>query len=282
MSFPLRGGTAVVTGAAGGIGAALAESLAMRGANLALVDRNAESLATVATKARTTGVTVSEHVLDVADRDALATLPEAVLARHDGVAVLVNNAGVALAGTFAEVSLADFEWLFEIDFWAPVRLTKAFMPALGRAPAAHIVNISSLFGLIAPPGQTAYSAAKFALRGFSESLRHELEGSTISLTVVHPGGVRTEIANSARLPQGADPEAARAQTEAFNKLLRTPPGEAAELITRAIERRDKRLLIGQDAKMGERLQRLFPARYWRFMDRQAKAARTASAGASHG
>ncbi len=268
MSFPVRGGTAVITGAASGIGAALAANLAKRGAHLALADRNEAGLETVATSARAAGVTVSTHVLDVSDRAALEALPEAVLAKHDHVTILVNNAGVALAGDFADVALTDFEWLFDINFWAPVRLTKAFMYALTREPASHIVNISSLFGIIAPPGQAAYCAAKFALRGFSESLRHELGGSHVSLTVVHPGGIRTEIANSARIPQGIDPVEARAQMQEFNKLLRTAPEDAAEQIARAIETRAPRLLIGSDARMAERLQRLFPVTYWKYIKRQ--------------
>ena len=272
MAFPIKGSTALLTGAASGIGAALAVQLAERGAALALADRDRDGLAAVAQRARASGARVSEHVLDVADQDALAALPESVVAEHGRLNLLINNAGVALAGEFAEVTMADFEWLFGINFWAPVRLTKAAMYALAREPNAHIVNISSLFGIIAPPGQTAYCAAKFALRGFSESLRHELEGSSISLTVVHPGGVKTEIANSARIPQGIDPEEARAQTKEFNKLLRTPPETAARLICRAIERRDKRLLIGGDARLAERLQRLFPVDYWRLMKRSSSAA----------
>ncbi len=269
MPFPLRGGTAVITGAASGIGAALSANLARRGANLALADRNQAGLEAVAAIARAAGVTVSTHVLDVSDRAALEALPEAVLAEHERVTVLVNNAGVALAGNFTDVALTDFEWLFDINFWAPVRLTKAFLYALTREPAAHIVNISSLFGIIAPPGQAAYCAAKFALRGFSEALRHELEGSHISLTVVHPGGIRTEIANSARIPQGIDPVEARAQMAEFNKLLRTAPEDAAEQIARAIEARAPRLLIGSDARMAERLQRLFPVTYWKYIRRQS-------------
>ena len=272
MPFPIKGGTAVITGAASGIGAALAANLAKRGANLALADRNEAGLEATAAAARETGIRVSTHVLDVADRAALDALPEAVLGQHDRVTMLVNNAGVALGGTFADNTLADFEWLFDINFWAPVRLTKAFMFALAREPAAHIVNVSSLFGIVAPPGQAAYSAAKFGLRGFSESLRHELEGSSVSLTVVHPGGIRTEIANSARIPQGIDPVAARAQTKEFNKLLRTAPEDAAEQIARAIEQRAPRLLIGSDARMAERVQRLFPVSYWKYIKRQTSAA----------
>ena len=267
-SFPIKGSVAVITGAASGIGAALAANLARKGAHLALADRNGDGLSNVAASARAHGVTVSEHTLDVSDKAALELLPEAVLAAHGKVTILINNAGVALGGTFDDVTLADFEWLFDINFWAPVRLTKAFMYLLRREPASHIVNVSSLFGLIAPPGQTAYSAAKFGLRGFSESLRHELESSNVSVTVVHPGGIKTEIANNARIPQSIDPEEARAQTREFNKLLRTSPEDAAAMIVRAIEKRAPRLLIGNDARMAERIQRLLPATYWKLIKRQ--------------
>ncbi len=270
MEFPLAGGVAVVTGAASGIGAALSASLAQRGCHLALADRNAGGLALTAAAARNHGVTVSEHVLDLADAGAIAALPDAVLAQHGKVSMLVNNAGVALGGTFAEIGLDDFEWLMDINFWGPVRLTRAFMGVLAREPAAHVVNISSLFGLIAPPGQAAYAASKFALRGFSESLRHELAGSPVSLTLVHPGGVRTAIADNARIPQSIDPEVARAAAVEFNKLLRTPPEAAAALIVQAILRRQGRLLIGSDARMADRIQRLFPQTYWRFIQRQTR------------
>ncbi len=270
MEFPLSGAVAVVTGAASGIGAALSANLSQRGCNLALADRSEDGLALTAAAARNHGVTVSEHVLDVADAEAVAALPEAVLAKHGKVSVLVNNAGVALGGTFAEIGLDDFEWLFGINFWGPVRLTRAFMGVLAREPAAHIVNISSLFGLIAPPGQTAYAASKFALRGFSEALRHELAGSPISLTVVHPGGVRTAIADNARIPQSIDPAVARASAVEFNKLLRTPPEAAALLIVQAILRRQGRLLIGGDARMADRIQRLFPQTHWRLIQRQTR------------
>jgi short-subunit dehydrogenase len=268
MEFPLRGGVAVITGAASGIGAALAANLAAKGCHLALSDRNAEGLAAVADAL--SGVTVSQHVLDVSDAEALAALPEAVLDTHGKVTVLVNNAGVALGGTFDQVTLADFAWLFDINFWAPVRLTKAFMYALQREPAAHIVNVSSLFGLVAPPGQAAYCASKFAIRGFSESLRHELLGTPVSLTVVHPGGVRTAIAANARVPQGVDPEEARAAAKEFEKLLVTKPEDAAEQIAKAILARQKRLLIGGDARMVDRIQRILPASYWNIVGRRTR------------
>ncbi len=282
MPFPLQGSTAVITGAASGIGAALSANLAARGTHLALADQNADRLAQVADAARAQGVRVSEHVLDVADRAALEALPEAVLAQHGSVQVLVNNAGVALAGNVADVSLADIEWVLDINFWAPVRLTRAFMYALNQERAAHIVQVSSLFGLIAPPGQAAYCASKFALRGFSESLRHELAGSPVSLTVVHPGGVRTEIARSARIPQGIDPVAARAEMAEFDKLLRTPPETAAELIAQAILARAPRLLIGRDARLAERLQRLFPTTYWKYISRQTGGRVRPRKDATHG
>jgi short-subunit dehydrogenase len=269
-AFPFKGGTAVITGAASGIGAALAANLAARGMNLALADRNAEGLATTATLARARGVRVSEHILDVRDAEALAALPEAVLAEHGAVTVLVNNAGVALMGNFDQVAMDDFNWLMDINFWAPVRLTKAFLYALKREPTAHIVNISSVFGIVAPPGQAAYCAAKFAIRGFSESLRHELAADgNVSLTVVHPGGVRTAIADNARLSQGIDPEEARKATAEFNKLLRTSPEDAAEQIAKAIEKRQGRLLIGSDARMLDRIQRIFPTTYWKRIAKRA-------------
>ena len=269
MDFPMQGGVAVVTGAASGIGAALAEALARRGMNLALADRNAAGLATAAAKARAAGAKVSEHVLDVTDQEALATLPEAVLREHGKVTLLVNNAGVALIGSFEQVSMADFAWVMEVNFWAPVRLTRAFLFALHREPASHIVNLSSVFGLIGPPGNVPYAASKFAIRGFSEALRHELVGSSVTLTVVHPGGIRTAIANTARLSQGVDPEQAKIATAEFTKLLKTAPEDAAAQIVQAVLKRKGRLLIGADARMIDRIQRLFPTTYWKRIARNA-------------
>jgi short-subunit dehydrogenase len=267
VDFPIKGGTGVITGAASGIGAALAVNLAGRGMHLALADRNAAGLGATADRARALGVTVSEHVLDVTDLAALEAFPEAVLARHDRVSLLVNNAGVALMGSFEQVSMADFAWVMDINFWAPVRLTRAFMYVLRREPAAHIVNISSIFGLIGVPGNVPYCASKFAVRGFTEALRSELAGSPISLTSVHPGGIRTAIADTARLSQGIDPAEARTATTEFNKLLKTSPEDAAQVIAEAIRKRHGRALIGGDARMVDRIQRIFPMTYWKRISR---------------
>ncbi|MCC0002612.1 MAG: SDR family NAD(P)-dependent oxidoreductase [Methylobacteriaceae bacterium] len=267
MVFAVRDKVAVVTGAGGGIGRALALELARRGASLALTDRDSQTLSAAVEACRMAGADVSEYVFDMAEPAAIAALPDNVLARHGQVDLLVNNAGVALAGTFDQIGLDDFEWLMAINFWGPVRMCKAFLPALKARPAAHVVNISSLFGLIAPAGQTAYCASKFGLRGFSESLRHELDGTGIGLTVVHPGGVRTSIAHSARFPKGVNSGELAAQLEKFNAFLTTDPKDAAKAILDGVDRRAPRVLIGADAKRGDILQRLMPGTYWKIMKR---------------
>lgn len=263
MKFPLRDGVAVVTGAASGIGRCTSLALAARGCHLALVDRAEAGLAETAGLAARHGVRVSTHRLDVADGAAVAALPHATMAEHGRITVLVNNAGVSLVGRFEEMSMEEFRWLMEINFFGVVALTKAFLPVLMRQERAQVVNVSSLFGIIAPAEQTAYSASKFAVRGFSEALRHELDGSPVGVTVVHPGGVRTAIASSARVAAGADPHLAAAATERFTRhALRLAPEKAAEQLVRAIERRQPRVLIGADARAADVLQRLMPGRYW--------------------
>src|SRR5271156_856114 len=221
-SMNLRNRTAVVTGAAGGIGRGIAKSLACRGCHLALADVNEAELARTAEMVAAPDLRVSQHRLDVADRAAVAALPAQVLAQHPGVDILVNNAGVAIGGTFDQVSEADFEWLFEINFWGVVRMTRAFMPALKASDDARLVNVSSVYGIISPPGQTAYSASKFAVRGFSNALRHELVGSALGVTVVHPGGINTSIARNARVPKGATEEETARQKIAAQKFLIMP------------------------------------------------------------
>jgi len=262
----LEGGVAVVTGAASGIGRATALHLASRGCHLALVDRNAAGLEETARTAAERGIRVTQHPMDVTDATAVASLPDRVVADHGKVTILLNAAGVALQGRFSELSVEEFRWLIEINFMALVGLTKAFLPVLLRQDQAQIANISSIYGIIAPAEQTAYVASKFAVRGFSESLRHELEGTGIEITVIHPGGIRTGIATSARIAAAADQEAAKASRRAFAEAFLTfPPEQAAAAIVRAIERRQKRLLIGADARAAAVLQWLVPVRYWQVL-----------------
>ena len=267
--WTLRGGVVVLTGAASGIGAALAANLARRGMHLALVDLNAAGLEATAAQARAASVTVSTHVLDVADAAAVAALPAAVLAQHGRVTAQVNNAGVALGGLFEQVAAEDFDWLMDINFGATVRLTRAFLPVLAREDAAQLVNVSSIFGIIAPPGQTAYAASKFAVRGFSESLRHELEtnGSPVGVTIVHPGGVRTAISENARLARGLDGADVARERANWRSLLTLAPAAAAETIAVAIDKRAPRVLVGNDAKGAALVQRLFPVTYWKHVAR---------------
>ena len=278
--WTLRSGVAVITGAASGIGAALAVALARRGMRLALVDLDAAGLDATAAKARALGAEASTHVLDVGDAPACAALPADVIAAHGRATLLVNNAGVALGGLFEQVAAQDFDWLMNINFGATVRLTRAFLPLLAREPAAQVVNVSSIFGIIAPPGQTAYAASKFAVRGFSESLRHELAmtGSTVGVTIVHPGGVHTSIADNARLARGLDAADVARERANWRGLLALAPEAAAECMARAIERRAPRLIVGNDAKGAALLQRLFPVNYWKHAARDI-ARRVKKAGA---
>jgi short-subunit dehydrogenase len=266
----LEGRTAVITGAAGGIGRAIAASLARRGCHLALVDIDEAGLEETADLARASGVRVSRHRVDVADRAAVAELPDIVSAEHPGVDILVNNAGVAVGGTFEQVSAEDFEWLFEINFWGVVRMTRAFLPLLRASGDARVVNLSSVYGLVAPPEQVAYAASKFAVRGFSEALRHELKGSGVGVTVVHPGGVNTSIADNARVPAGVSEEEIARRREKHKKLLRLPPAVAAETIVNGVERRQARVLVGSDAKVISLIARLLPVSYWKFLVLRAR------------
>ena len=261
----LAGRTAVITGAAGGIGRAIAVSLAGRGCHLALADVDEIGMAGTADLTREYGVRVSRHYVDVADRAAVAGFPDIVAAEHSGVDILVNNAGVAVGGTFEQVSDEDFEWLFEINFWGVVRMTRAFLPLLRASDDARVVNLSSVYGLVAPPEQAAYSASKFAVRGFSEALRHELEGSRVGVSVVHPGGIATAIAEKARVPAGISEDEIVRRRERYRKLLRLPPEIAGETIVRGIERRQSRILVGSDAKTISLIARLLPVSYWKVL-----------------
>jgi NAD(P)-dependent dehydrogenase (short-subunit alcohol dehydrogenase family) len=257
---------AVITGAGGGIGRAIGLALARRGCHLALADIDDAGNAETAALAGALGVKTSCHRLDVASADAVAALPFDVMQAHGRVDVLVNNAGVAVGGAFVDVSAADFDWLMDINFHGLVRMTRAFLPLLQQSDRARIVNMSSLFGLISPPGQSAYCASKFAVRGFSNALRHELTGTNVGMTVAHPGGVASSIAKNARMPGNLTPEKIEQSKAIAEKLLRMAPDKAGAIIVRAIEKERSRVIVGVDALVLSWLERLVPVHYWRVLD----------------
>lgn len=262
---------AAITGAGSGIGRELAYGLARQGCKLALSDVNAEGLAETAAQARRLGVHVSETLVNVADRDAVHAWADQVVAEFGVVNAIFNNAGVAQGGTVEGNEYADYEWVMNINFWGVVNGTKAFLPHIKASGSGHIVNISSVFGLFAQPGMSAYNASKFAVRGFTESLRQELDMAAcgVSASCVHPGGIKTNIAKTARMNAslnnvtGQDADQARQQ---FNdQLLRTTPEKAAQVIINGVLANKRRILIGPDAYALDGMQRLMPALYQRLV-----------------
>jgi short-subunit dehydrogenase len=271
QAFQFEGSAAAITGAASGIGRALALELAGRGCDLALADLDSAGLESVAkeiTAARPRRVTI--RTVDVADPKQIQDFAAAAIADHPTLNLLFNNAGVALLGQFDEFDPTQMEWLMDINFWGVVRGTRAFLEHLRSRPQAHIINISSIFGIIAPAGQSAYAASKFAVRGFSEALRHELAAgkSTVRLSVVHPGGVKTNIARKARTGTQLRESVSMSEVgDRFERLARTTPAAAAQRIIRGVERNEPRILVGGDAKILDIIQRLRHATYWALLSR---------------
>jgi butyryl-CoA dehydrogenase len=254
------GRVAAITGAGSGIGRALANALAGRGAHLALSDIDDTGLAETVAQCEGFGVKITSAHVDVADRDAVSFWADGVVADHGRVNLIINNAGVALGATVESMSYEDFEWLMNTNFWGVVYGSKAFLPYLKQSGEGHIVNLSSVFGLISVPSQSAYNAAKFAVRGFSDSLRMELEieGATVSVTTIYPGGIKTNIARNARVDASVrdvagDPERA---VRDFERAFITSPEKAAAQILTAVRRDRRRALIGPDAKAIDFVSRL--------------------------
>jgi NAD(P)-dependent dehydrogenase (short-subunit alcohol dehydrogenase family) len=266
----------VVTGAGSGIGRALSYELARRGARLAISDVDDLGLAETASHARVIGAKVHEHRLDVTDRAAMLEYADAVVAQYGAVHIVINNAGVAFTGPIEEMTFEQIEHVMDVDFWGVVNGTKAFLPHVIASGDGHVVNVSSLFGLLAVPGQGAYNAAKFAVRGFTEALRQEmlLAGHPVRVTCVHPGGIKTAIARNAGAVESLDPaELARVFD---TKLAKTSADAAARSILRAVRADRARAVVGLDAKLLDAVVRLLGPRYQRLVTFGAKKAASAA------
>ncbi len=257
---------AAITGAGSGIGRALAINLAKQGCHLALSDVNKNGLSETVNEARGFGVKVSYRVLDVSERAAVYGWAEEVVADHGRVNMIFNNAGVALSGTVEALSIEDYEWIMNINFWGVIYGTKAFLPHLEASGDGHVINISSVFGLTSQPLMSGYNASKFAVRGFTESLRQDLEitGSRVSSTCVHPGGIKTNITRDARISEstfgviGGSKDAMLAE---YEKLFIHTPDSAAKVILEGVRKNKRRVLIGADARIFDGLARVLPTGY---------------------
>jgi NAD(P)-dependent dehydrogenase (short-subunit alcohol dehydrogenase family) len=267
MAF-VSDGVAVVTGAGSGIGRGLVQRLAAAGSAVAMADVDEAGLMETAASLSGKRASATTHVVDVADEAAVRAFAEDVVARHGRVTLLINNAGVALFGTFEEISLEDFRWLLGVNFWGTVYGVEYFLPILRQQPRAHIVNLSSVFGIVAPAGQSAYSASKFAVRGFTEALRHELEGTSVGVSCVHPAGVKTAIARRAKLGAHTPAKTRDEGIVLLDRAAKTSPEDAAARILEGVERGEPRILIGADARKIDVLQRLRPGTYWKALSRR--------------
>lgn len=255
MTFPV----AVVTGASSGIGRALARRLDEEQYRLVVCDVNEAGLRETQAMLKNGSQRV---IFDVSKRPDVEKMAADVLAQHGRIDLVINNAGVSVDAPIAEVAYEDFEWLFGINFWGVVYGTKAFLPKMLEQKSGTIVNVSSVFGLIAHPGQGTYNASKFAVRGFTETLWRELEGTGVHAVSVHPGGVKTNIVRSARVPRTVNDEAKRQQfNKRFDKLAMTTPEKAAEIIMRGVHDKKRRVMVGVDSQLIQLTQRLFPETY---------------------
>jgi NAD(P)-dependent dehydrogenase (short-subunit alcohol dehydrogenase family) len=271
----LAGRTAVITGAASGIGRGLAQLLAGRGCPLAIVDVDEAGLAETERVVGTNGARVFARRLDVSDRDAQLAVADEVRSWSPApLGAVFNNAGVTLSQTIEGVSDEDFRWIVDINFWGVVHGTKAYLPWLLEQDSGAVVNTSSIFGIVGWPAQGTYNATKFAVRGFTEALRHELRGTGVRAVSVHPGGVNTSIARNARFHVDDLGGVSHEQMQLdFARVARLSPDRAAEIIVRGVERGRGRVLVGSDARALDLLQRVMPERYFDVVERLAPLVR---------
>ncbi|WP_447947793.1 SDR family NAD(P)-dependent oxidoreductase [Microbacterium maritypicum] len=266
----LTGSTTVITGAANGMGADIARLLAARGVHLALIDHDAASLATIAAELQ--GVRVTTHVVDLRHDKAVFATAADITEAHPRINALITCAGSSMLGDIDQLTMEEMRWLTDVNLWGTVSITKALLPALRATPAAHITHLASVYALAAPAGRIPYAVSKFAVRAFSEALRHELEGTSVSVGAVYPAGVRTGIILHGRYAAAIDPEVAARAAAAQAAMYHTEPSDAAARIVRATERRAARTMVGREARLIDVLTRVAPASYWRVMRRPLRAA----------
>ena len=256
----------VITGAASGIGAACAHAMASQGAVIVGTDLRADMLAETKASVEAEGGKMHTYLVDVADRDAMFDLAAEVEKHHGGADLILNNAGVAFGAPVAEMQLDDLKWLMDVNFWGVVNGTQAFLPHLIKKNSGHVANVSSIFGLISVPTQSGYNAAKYAVLGFTDALRHEMRGTDIGVSTIHPGGINTNIVRHARLPQGPEAEIEREEAiERFAQFTMTQPDGAAKVIIKGVKKNKARILIGPDAHVVDWIKRLFPSHYLRLL-----------------
>ncbi|WP_347124826.1 SDR family NAD(P)-dependent oxidoreductase [Microbacterium sp. SY138] len=266
----LTGSTTVITGAANGMGADIARLLAARGVHLALIDHDAASLATIAAELQ--GARVTTHVVDLRHDETVFATAADITEAHPRINALITCAGSSMLGDIDQLTMEEMRWLTDVNLWGTVSVTKALLPALRAAPAAHITHLASVYALAAPAGRIPYAVSKFAVRAFSEALRHELEGTSVSVGAVYPAGVRTGIILHGRYAAAIDPEVAARAAAAQAAMYHTEPTDAAARIVRATERRAARTMVGREARLIDVLTRIAPASYWRVMRRPLRAA----------
>jgi len=268
----LKDKVAAVTGAASGIGRYLAINLANEGCSVAISDVNEEGLLETEKMIENKDVKVTTHIVDVADRDRVYKFADEVVEKHGKANIIINNAGVVVSDCLEDVSYENFEWLMGINFWGVVYGSKAFLPYLRQQPEGHIVNISSINGFVTWPFNGPYCTAKFAVRGFTESLLQEMRGTSIGVSSVHPGGIKTNIARNARFIKAGDPNISPEEgAEMFEKIAMTTADKAARIIINGIKKNTRRVRVGGDAYVIDWFTRFFPVtatRAWGFLLRK--------------
>jgi short-subunit dehydrogenase len=259
----LAGQTTVITGAASGMGASVARQLAAAGVHLALLDHDAEALSSLA--ADLPAQVTTTHVVDLRDDDAVVRAIDEVTAAHPRINALITCAGSSMLGTLDQLTMAEMRWLVDVNLWGTVSVTKALLPALREARSAHVTHMASVYALAAPGGRIPYALSKFAVRGFSEALRHELEGTSVTVGAVYPAGVRTGIILHGRYAATIDPAVAARAASAQAAMYHTEPEDAAARIIRATTRRRARTMIGREARLIDALVRIAPVAHWAAM-----------------